>query len=282
MQENHKEAYPIPAFPDAAGLVRPLNLSLTGFYGRLYDHNTPCRVINEYVVILCTEGEGWVQLDGGPRQRVRPNEILFLPAGVSHSYGSVSGGFWSLLWLHCSGEDVRYFYNYIHTKQKECPGKIPLTAPPGAYFYLNQILQMGKSLNSYLELLKAETLLYQLFAALSGPSFAGDSDFNEELVKNVADWMKTTDRYDLSLDEIAAQFGVSKFHLIRLFKRYADTTPMEYLQNLRMKRSCALLSTANCSVKEIAEQLGYSNPYHFSKMFKQHFGISPSDFKKLL
>lgn len=281
-RENHQEAYPVPAFAENETMVRPLSLRLTGYYGRLYNHNTPARIINEYVVILCTEGEGWVELDGGPRQSVHPEEILFLPAGVLQSYGSVPGGCWSLLWLHCSGEDVRYFYNYIREKQKEASRRIAMPAPSGAYFYLNQILKIGKSLNSYLDLLQAETLLYQLFAALSRSSFGKVADFNEELVQNVTEWMKTTDRYDFSLDEIAAQFGVSKFHLIRMFKRYADTPPMEYWQNLRMKRSCTMLSAGNCSIKEISERLGYSNPYHFSKMFKQHFGISPSDFKKLL
>ncbi|WP_237179350.1 helix-turn-helix domain-containing protein [Paenibacillus sp. MMS18-CY102] len=47
-----------------------------------------------------------------------------------------------------------------------------------------------------------------------------------------------------------------------------------------MNKACELLTGTSLSVKEIAYSVGYSNQLHFTKMFKQSFGMSPSDFRK--
>jgi AraC-like DNA-binding protein len=82
---------------------------------------------------------------------------------------------------------------------------------------------------------------------------------------------------DLHLDALANQVGVSKFHLIRLFKKSFGLTPHQYLIERRLNRALELLP--NMPVNEVAAAIGFSDASSFGKAFKQKFGITPSLFK---
>jgi AraC-like DNA-binding protein len=82
---------------------------------------------------------------------------------------------------------------------------------------------------------------------------------------------------DLHLDTLASQIGVSKFHLIRLFKKSFGLTPHQYLIERRLNRALELLP--KMPVNEVAAAIGFSDASSFGKAFKQKFGITPSLFK---
>jgi AraC-like DNA-binding protein len=67
-------------------------------------------------------------------------------------------------------------------------------------------------------------------------------------------------------------------YLCRLFKRYADETPLHRPTRLRTPRAADLLSGGGVLVKQAAEAVGYPDPYHFSRVFKRAFGIAPEAF----
>jgi len=79
-----------------------------------------------------------------------------------------------------------------------------------------------------------------------------------------------------SLQEVAQACHVDSAYLCRLFKRFRRESPFQYLQNLRMNRAVDLLRSGDYSVKKAAQELGFSDPYNFSRSFKRVFGISPS------
>ncbi|MEI6560702.1 MAG: AraC family transcriptional regulator [Verrucomicrobiota bacterium] len=78
-----------------------------------------------------------------------------------------------------------------------------------------------------------------------------------------------------TLAEVAAACHVDSAYLCRLFKRFRRQTPFQYLQNLKMNRAVELLQDGACSVKQTAQELGFSDPYNFSRAFKRVFGIAP-------
>src|SRR5262245_40365208 len=69
-----------------------------------------------------------------------------------------------------------------------------------------------------------------------------------------------------ALDEIARESGLSKFHLLRLFKAAFDLSPMQYAERCRMERAAGLLSKSRLSISHIAESLGFDSPSAFAKM----------------
>ena len=78
-----------------------------------------------------------------------------------------------------------------------------------------------------------------------------------------------------SLAEVASACHVDSAYLCRLFKRFRRQTPFQYLQNLKMNRAVELLQDGAYSVKQTAQELGFSDPYNFSRAFKRIFGIAP-------
>lgn len=83
-----------------------------------------------------------------------------------------------------------------------------------------------------------------------------------------------------SLADVAAGCHVDSAYLCRLFKRFRRQTPFQYLQNLKMNRAVELLQDGNRSVKQAAQELGFGDPYNFSRTFKRIFGISPQHMQK--
>ncbi len=82
----------------------------------------------------------------------------------------------------------------------------------------------------------------------------------------------------LSMDELAAVAGFSKFHFAREFKRVTSYTVVTYLNIMRIEKAKSLLSVGGISVKEAALASGFNNLSYFSKMFFEHTGTTPSKF----
>ena len=86
---------------------------------------------------------------------------------------------------------------------------------------------------------------------------------------------------ETNVDGLAALCYISKPHLFRLFKSELGMSPIEYRNHLRMERAKVLLSDGELSVGEIAAMLGFENGYYFSRMFKEHTGMSPSKYGEM-
>jgi AraC-like DNA-binding protein len=84
----------------------------------------------------------------------------------------------------------------------------------------------------------------------------------------------------IRLDQVARQARVSVQHLCRLFQRELGASPMECLRLLRVERAASLLEREALTLATIAERLGYSSQFHLSRSFKQHYGVTPSEYRE--
>jgi AraC-like DNA-binding protein len=84
----------------------------------------------------------------------------------------------------------------------------------------------------------------------------------------------------LDLAAIAATAGVTPAHLIRLFNDQLQITPTAFLWRVRTEAARRLLRNTGLSAAEVAYQCGFANPHHFSRMFKQHHGLSPGAWRR--
>ncbi|MCF3109242.1 AraC family transcriptional regulator [Niabella sp. CC-SYL272] len=84
---------------------------------------------------------------------------------------------------------------------------------------------------------------------------------------------------ELSLEQLARAGFTSKFHLLRLFKRYYGQTPKQYLIHKRIVQSIACLKRG-MTVTDTCFAVGFECPSSFSTLFKQKTGLSPAEFQK--
>jgi AraC-like DNA-binding protein len=84
-----------------------------------------------------------------------------------------------------------------------------------------------------------------------------------------------------TLEQIAAECRVNNAYLCRLFRRYDNQTPYQCLLRLKMNFAASRLQQPGALVKQVAEETGFSDPFHFSRIFKTVLGISPAAFRAL-
>ena len=107
----------------------------------------------------------------------------------------------------------------------------------------------------------------------------------KELFKLVAvtkEYLNDNIREDISLDTISRDIGISKYYLHRLFTEINESTPLEYLTAIRLKKAKNKLRYSKDSIFEIAIACGFDNTSYFSNSFKKHIGFSPTHFRKSL
>jgi len=81
-----------------------------------------------------------------------------------------------------------------------------------------------------------------------------------------------------SIRDLAREVGTNEFKLKVGFKSMYGTTVYAYICEYRMQRARKLFNIRNLSVKEVAHQIGYSNPSHFISAYKKKFGITPKKY----
>lgn len=84
-----------------------------------------------------------------------------------------------------------------------------------------------------------------------------------------------------SVDDIAEACCIDVSYLCRLFRKYGHQSPYQYFLRLNMNHAADLLLQKKLQVQEVAEIMGYSDPMHFSRTFKNVMSVSPSQFVKL-
>ena len=84
----------------------------------------------------------------------------------------------------------------------------------------------------------------------------------------------------ISLEELARQAGVSRFHFARQFRLSTGESPMGYLRRVRIERSKSILQSRDTTIAEVAAGLGFSDQSHFTRTFGRLVGVSPRSFAR--
>ena len=93
------------------------------------------------------------------------------------------------------------------------------------------------------------------------------------------DILRSQIRAALDVHGLAVQTGVHPAHLSRTFKQWTGTTLGEYLRKLRVEFACHQLGSSGRTLAEIALEAGFYDQAHFSRVFQQHMGIGPKEFR---
>jgi AraC-like DNA-binding protein len=84
----------------------------------------------------------------------------------------------------------------------------------------------------------------------------------------------------VTLDELAAIARLSPFHFARAFAKTVGMPPFRYQQKMRLERACDLLARTDFRIIDIALSVGYESPQALSRVFVQHYGLAPSQWRR--
>ncbi len=214
--------------------------------------------VRKYALIHCIlEGKGKIYKQEGTYLAQAGEAFLILPGEVV-TYEADHDDPWVYQWVGFDGELAERF--------RELPTVIPLSSS-----YTQAMLDsLGSDLREY----RIAALLFEMSAALFGEKKA-----EHDYVRRVQDYIRAVYMQDLHVEDIAESMNLNRRYLSRFFKKKTGMTVQEYLIHTRMEEAKRLLLQGK-SVSEAAMLCGYQDPFHFSKMFKHYFGVSPGLWKK--
>jgi len=259
-------------------LCRGLYITDIGYYPDARFHTRErkkgCR---QNILIYCIKGAGSYQVNNEKFQ-LHANQFIFLPEKKPHQYSADKANPWTIYWVHFAGENAVELIRYLTKDGSNEPITVRLNEERNLLFQrLLNLLEMVNNRNNLIDAFLCFpsylTSLKQVEVKLAEQS----SDHNP--VEQSIAWMKTKLSSMVNLKMLADHVSLSVSHYAAIFQQKAHNSPINYFIFLKMQHACMLLENTKLSVKQIAGELGYNDPFHFSRTFKNVMGISPKVFR---
>ncbi len=114
--------------------------------------------------------------------------------------------------------------------------------------------------------------------ALIIPSIEKQSPSNHSILQTIFKHISDNIGENISLDDLAMETGESKFKLSRVFQKYFGSSPVKWMWQYRARLALEIIGmNTGMSLIEVSTLCGFNNPPHFSRLFKEVFGESPSE-----
>lgn len=111
-------------------------------------------------------------------------------------------------------------------------------------------------------------------------SFSMTDAIDQQLLTSIEQYVQQNmSRGPISLEEMAEAMGMSMKPFFQKVRDITGKTPAEVVRDLRLKHACVLLQRTNINMSELANNIGFATAEHFINLFKERFGISPSDYR---
>jgi AraC-like DNA-binding protein len=233
------------------------------------------------ILIYCLRGKGWYET-GKKRFEVGVNEFIIIPATKDHlRYGADENDPWTIYWIHFSGRDMDTFNRSFGIGMFDGPQPI-IFNEKGLQIWnmMYQNLEMGYSKEN---LTHTNMCLYNLIATFLYP----DRQVNEkkqdakDLINDTIIYMQSELHRQLTVEEMALKHGLSSSYFSNLFRKATGMPPLDYFIHLKLQKACLLLYSSDIKIKNVATEIGYDDPYYFSRLFKKYMKVSPDQYRAL-
>lgn len=237
--------------------------------------------IEQHILLYCISGCGWVEVDGR-RSRLNENQLVVLPAGTPHQYGSDTSTPWSIYWLHFKGEQAQLYAQRLG---------VPVSLEPSSTSRNEERIGLFESIYSTLEMgygvdnlcYASICLQYFLGSILFKDRYANRNDGASPAADTVSQcihFMNENIEKKLTLNDLTAFAKYSSTQLTAIFKARTGYSPIDYLILLKVQKACQYLDHTKMKITQISPKVGIEDPLYFSRIFQKKMGMSPSEYRK--
>lgn len=210
-------------------------------------------------------------------------DLLLLPLHTRQTFHSITDSF-DHYWCHFRITTDRNHLDLLDLIG--CPYKIHLTG--SAYRQFEDMFTTLTQLHQNKELLSNRFKLYDVFNRLVSTYMEYTYEDltlitpgpHVHQMMQIMDYIKENMNRQITIEEMANKLHLHPNYFIRLFKGHFGLSPIKYINTVKIKKACELLLLQQDSISNIAANLGYSDLYYFSRLFKQYTGTSPSAYRK--
>ncbi|AEE95683.1 AraC family transcriptional regulator [Mahella australiensis] len=242
------------------------------------------RSLDFYNLMILTEGQCVFAWKDGFAKLTKGYGVL-IPPGTMHSAVTDPDDL-----MHCYAFNFRYHCACIENDEVTIYDYKDVPLPLDMVFKvtnLDRIVNILRELNDMWVhqrqgyKIKANGLFNVVIGELMGQHrLKGIAPAHIKRIENAVDYIN--EHYDtpITIADLAECAGLSPTYFEAEFKRIMGCTPIEYINNLRIDRSIELLLAGNYTIGEIAEKVGFSDIFYFSRVFKNKKGVSPTNYIK--
>ncbi len=218
-----------------------------------------------------------LEIAGSEPVKCKSDEIIFIPAGVSHRHSDISvSPPCQSLWIHfrmriLGSLDLMSFYDIppvIGKNERIKQKMLDLVNLPENLDFLDSARQQLLGFDLVSELLRFGT------RNRLPPAWRGDLERLMPVFQLIA--AHPAERIPLS--RLARKVNLSPSRFLALFHQIVGCSPGKFRENERFRQACALLQKGELKLSETAEKLGYCDEFHFSRKFKQSSGMNPKNY----
>lgn len=122
---------------------------------------------------------------------------------------------------------------------------------------------------------------WSFIAALTrGKLLKKDENTAETYVSNAKNYIRSNVHKRITISEIAHFLNIDRSHLARIFKSICGISTQQFIISLKMETASQSLKKSSMTIKEVAGSVGYDNQMEFSKLFKKHFNMTPTQWRE--
>lgn len=133
---------------------------------------------------------------------------------------------------------------------------------------------------TFCDKVESQGIIYQLIARFLKEAKPRVEVYDNRIQKVLA-YIRKNIYKTMDIDSLAEVACLSRDHLIRLFKKEVNTTPLQYINQKKIEKAQLILITNNISVKNIAYLLAYEDHAYFNRLFKKLTGVTPQQYRKI-
>lgn len=190
---------------------------------------------------------------------VGPGEIFVISPYMETYYQADEKHPWKYIWIGFTTEEIPEVFLQ------------PVISCPNVGNIFHEMLSCSKLENGRSAYLSS--CLWKLVSLLSEQ---GRSTSN--YVDMALNHMNSQYANGITIQQVADSIGINRKYFCSLFSKQVGISPSEYLIHLRLNKAAELMTTYKQSPTIAAMSVGYNDIYHFSKIFKKHFGVSPREY----
>ncbi len=232
---------------------------------------TSKRTLPHFTLVYVTRGQGSYRDENGLSLSVHAGDAILVYPGVEHWYGPPRGEDWDEFYLVFEGPIFDLW------RSARCLDETrPVVSLRPMDFWRDRILSLigGGKAASERDLVRETIRLQELLADIAE---AADKDVEGDIA-----WLeqaKTAIAASMDVREAAQASGHSYEAFRKRFRKLAGRSPGRYRTSLLMERACEMLGEPGVLLRDIADELGYCDEYHFSRQFSKTVGWSPSEYR---
>jgi AraC family transcriptional regulator, arabinose operon regulatory protein len=262
-------------------MLQPMIPTDIGWYPHAQHHYREREAgADEHILLFCSAGKGWFDI-GGKHQSLEAHQAMLIPRHVPHVYGADEGTPWSIHWVHFSGTEADFFVHHLP------PGEYKLLVDPERLIAVEQLFR--ECYESFVGGFVLHRLIYcaQILRHLLALLFFNNNYFSPveraihtQSIEPTLRFLRENIHSSLTLQAMADHAGLSISHFSFLFRQQTGHSPMDYFIHLKIQHACTLLSLTSRTIQEIGYEIGYDDPYYFSRIFKKVIGVSPRQYRE--